>query len=309
MTPKVISIGNISMGGTGKTPFAIKCANYFLSKGYKVCILSRGYKGKAGYGTNILSDGKEIFMTPPEAADEPYMIAQNCPGAIVITGKERKDSYSLAMEKFNPDIFILDDGFQHKRMPRDVDVLLMDHRRPVSTGMVFPFGYLREFPMAISRADIIVFTRAADTFVPKRVVDFVEDKPVFYSHVEFAGLIFGDRKMSLEEIRGMQVFAFAGLANSGKFFNYLRALGMDVIGKRNFMDHHTYTPTEIQKLKNMSDYRHAQLLVTSEKDYVKIPESMRKNVAYVKINVALNDEAGFFDTILEKSGMLETEQN
>lgn len=179
---KVISIGNISMGGTGKTPVTIMLAKHFISQGKKICILSRGYKGNIGYDTNVISDGENILVGPDKAADEPYMMAVNCPEAVVITGKERFRSYEYAEKKFKPDIYLLDDGFQHRRMKRDIDIVLLDHKRPASTGWMFPFGYLREPASALKkRADIVIFTRAENTTIPeKKVAKYIEGKPIFF---------------------------------------------------------------------------------------------------------------------------------
>jgi tetraacyldisaccharide 4'-kinase len=298
--PIVISVGNIALGGTGKTPFTIMIANKFISMGKKVCILSRGYKGKVGYDTTVLSDGDQIFLTPPEAADEPYMIAQSCPGSIVITGKDRTRSYNYANQQYQPDIFILDDGFQHKKMHRDVDILLMDHCRPVSTGLPFPFGYLRELPMGISRADIVVFTRANTTNIVRRVRDFVEDKPVFFSKIAFQGLRKDGVKIPQEEIYNCASVVFAGIAGSGRFFGYMMDRGLYVVGKKQFADHHTYTEKDIQKIIEYAKHKKAEYIVTTEKDFVKIPEQYRSQITVAEIDIELNNDAGFWNALFEK---------
>ncbi|MDR2400816.1 MAG: tetraacyldisaccharide 4'-kinase, partial [Deferribacteraceae bacterium] len=183
----MVSVGNIAMGGTGKTPFTIFLAKLFAKTGKKTAVLSRGYKGGLGYSLRVISDGNEIYFTPPLAADEPYMMAQNLPGTIVITGKDRNKSFSYAMEHFSPppEIFILDDGFQHRKMRRDADILLLDYSNPLSTGFIFPFGYLREFPSAIKRADILVFTRAAARRIPDKAAKYCADKPIFFCNAAY----------------------------------------------------------------------------------------------------------------------------
>ena len=165
---KTISVGNLVMGGAGKTPHTLLIAGEMIKKGEKVAILSLGYKGKVGYDINVISDGNGgLYHHPPMAADEPYMMAKNYPEAIVITGKKREQSLSLARDKYGATVAILDDGYQYKKLARDANILLLDHKRPISTGFPFPFGYLREFPSAINRSDIIIFTRAKNDNIPE----------------------------------------------------------------------------------------------------------------------------------------------
>lgn len=293
----IISIGNISLGGTGKTPFAIKISEYFLKQGKTVCVLSRGYKGKAGYETHVISDGKHILMQPPEAADEPYMIAKSLAGVIVITGKERNKSYDYAVEHFNPDIFILDDGFQHKRMKRDIDIVLLAHKRPASTGFPFPFGYLREFPSGIQRADMVVFTRALEKRIPKEVTFFVKDKPIYYSNTRAVVLCRGNEQFDMDDFHHQYAFAFAGIAKNMNFFNSLLENGINIRGTQKYMDHHSYSEKDIARIETLAERKKSDLIITTEKDYVKLPEEFQKKVYYLKIDIIISNEDGFFKDI------------
>ena len=289
---KIISVGNISMGGTGKTPFTVMLAKQFIDKGKKVCILSRGYKGRIGYDTNVISDGKNILIGPDKAADEPYMMAVNCPEAVVITGKERVRSFEYAEKHFKPDIYLLDDGFQHRKMKRDIDICLLDHKRPVSTGFMFPFGYLREPASALGRADILVFTRASDFSVPDKVKKHAEGKPVFFSRIKCEGLYNENGKADVD-VSGKKVFAFAGIASPGKFFNYLKGLGAELVGKKIYTDHHIYCGRETYVIERKAREIEADMIVTTEKDYVKLPADVKENMYYLKIDIELNDPEGF----------------
>ena len=293
---KIISIGNISLGGTGKTPFAIMVAKHFIEQGKKVCVLSRGYRGKIGYDTAVISDGENILIGPDMAADEPYMIAVNCPGAIVITGKERKESYDYAEREFKPDVYILDDGFQHKRMKRDIDICLLDHKRPVSTGWMFPFGYLREPASAIERADIVIFTRAEDETIPAKTAKYLKDKPVFFSNIKFAGLYDDDGKKDIE-YQGKTAYAFCGIAAPFKFFNFLRSLGIKIVRTKIFGDHHKYLDREGYSIMKRAEELEADLVVTTEKDYVKLTEDMKQDMLYVKIDIDLKNSERFFQIL------------
>lgn len=293
---KIISIGNISMGGTGKTPFTIMTAKHFIAQGKKVCILSRGYRGRIGYDTAVISDGKDILIGADMAADEPYMIAVNCPEAIVITGKERTKSYEYAEREFKPDIYILDDGFQHKKMKRDIDICLLDHKRPVSTGFMFPFGYLREPASAIDRADIVVFTRAQDESIPAKTAKHVEGKPVFFSKVEFEGFYNAEGQQDID-YKGKTAYAFCGIASPFKFFSFLTELGIKIVRKKVFGDHHAYAGSDDYSITKRAKELEADYIITTEKDYVKLPEEAKENMLYAKIGIKLNDADRFFQIL------------
>lgn len=284
------------MGGTGKTPFTIMLAKHFISQGKKVCILSLGYKGRVGYETNVISDGKEILIGPDRAADEPYMMAVNCPEAVVITGKERVRSYEYAEKHFKPDIYLLDDGFQHKRMKRDIDICLLDHKRPVSTGFMFPFGYLREPASGLGRADVVVFTRAASDTVPEKAAKYVADKPVFFCDVKYMGLYGINGKADID-LKGKKVCAFAGIASPSKFFKFVKAQGAELLVKKIYSDHHLYNGRETYVVERKARELEADIIVTTEKDYVKLPEDVQENCYYLKIEIELRNSDKFFELI------------
>ncbi|MGA1846124.1 tetraacyldisaccharide 4'-kinase [Deferribacter abyssi] len=298
---KIISIGNISLGGTGKTPMAIFLANQLTSFGYKVCVLSRGYRGKIGYDVNLISDGKEIFLTPPLAADESYMIAINCPGCIVITGKERVKSYEYAEKNFDIDFYLLDDGFQHRKMPRDLDIVLLDHKNPISTGLPFPFGYLREFPSALKRADIIVFTKANSFTIPDKVKKYIKEKDIFYSKTKTKEVVFRNEQYPISFLKGKKVVAFSGIAKNSSFFKQLSKLGVEIVYKKGYMDHHLYREKDMDFLCKLGNRYNVDFLITTEKDYVKIPEKYKNNIVYLKIEITINDVEKFINLIFAKN--------
>lgn len=293
--PGIISVGNITMGGTGKTPFTIYLASHYINNGNKVAILSRGYKGKLGTDTHVISDGKEIFYTPPEAADEPYMMARALPQAVVITGKKRILSYEIARETYGCNMFILDDGFQHK-MRRDVNILLLDHKNPISTGFIFPFGMLREMPRAIKRADIILFTRASDTVMNPKVAKYCEGKPVFYSRHVYDHFCTIDGKLPLSAINGLKAWLLSGIAGPSQFEAQLKDLGCGIEGHSRFADHHAYTASEIAAVVESAAKAGAQLLITTEKDYVRIPKQFQCAFTYPSLTISLLN-SGLFEEI------------
>ncbi len=294
---KIISVGNISLGGTGKTPFTMLLANHFISQNKKVCILSRGYKGKVGLGTNVVSDGNNILLHPPLAADEPYMLATSLKKAIVITGKERIKSYEYANKHFSPDIFILDDGFQHKKMKRDINILLLDHNNPISTGLPFPFGYLREFPSAIKRADVIIFTRATSNQIPAKVKNHVKNKPCFFSKIKIKGIFDENNHDKTDEMGNLKIFAFSGIAKNNSFFHSLEQIGLNIAGTKSFKDHHFYSEKDEINLINLLNKSNADKFITTEKDFVKLSKQMKEKTNYLKIDIELTDKANFFKLI------------
>ena len=294
---KIISIGNISLGGTGKTPFAIMLGEFFLEKGLKVCVLSRGYKGKLGYNTHVISDGDKIYYFPPEAADEPYLIAQTLKKAVVITGKDRKKGFEIAKSRFGSEIFLLDDGFQHKKMPRDLDIVLLDYSRPISNGLIFPFGYLREFPSALYRADILIFTKANGNNISDEVYKYCIGKPVFFSDYEFTGITSESAYFSSEELRGATAVVFSGVAKNHHFFNMLSKSGVSILQSYSFRDHHIYKDNELINILRASEFKRADFIITTQKDYVKIPYIYKSKIFFAEIDIKLNDETLFFKTL------------
>ncbi|MCA1927454.1 MAG: tetraacyldisaccharide 4'-kinase [Calditerrivibrio sp.] len=295
---KIISVGNISMGGTGKTPMVIKLGRFFIEIGFRVAVISRGYKGRVGYGLNLISDGESILMQPPLAADEPFLIATKLNKAFVVTCKDRKAAYNFSLEKFNPQVVILDDAFQHRRIQRDLDIVLLDYNNPISTGFIFPFGYLREFPSALKRADIILFTKTPEGVenIPVSMEKYIFNKPIFYSSVKVEGIFYKGEPVD----KKLKFFAFSGIANNKSFFQMLENQSIQVVGSAGFRDHHSYSEGDFKKLKKILKSSHADLFVTTEKDFVKLSSEMKDMTSILKIDTSIRNEDLFFNCILNK---------
>jgi tetraacyldisaccharide 4'-kinase len=295
---KIISVGNISLGGTGKTPMVIKLGEYFIHKGYKTAVISMGYKGKIGYGFNLISDGKNILLNPPLAADEPYLIAIKLKKAVVATCRDRNLAYKIIYEKFKPDIVLLDDAFQHRKIERDVDIVLLDYQNPISTGFIFPFGYLRQTPSSLRKADIVVFTNADENcIIPEKVINYVYSKPVFFAKKSLAGVFLNN---NLFNYLDKEFFVFSGLANNRNFINFLTNQNINVAGYKGFSDHHDYTTKDFLYLKKMLLKYKADLLLTTEKDFVKLDDELKKITAAVQIETEIIEEEKFFKFISNK---------
>ena len=292
---KIISVGNISLGGAGKTPHTIEITKEYIKRGEKTVILSLGYKGKLGYDMNVISDGNVIYKKPPLAADEPYMMALNCPQAAVITGKNRAKSLYYATENFASTVAILDDGFQHRALKRDADILLLDYKNPISTGLPFPFGYLREMPSAITKADIIVFTRAEDYKTPERVKKYIAGKPVFFSRTITEKVIFADKIILLKDLKGATAAAFSAVASNNAFFNNISSAGIKIASFKGFRDH--FAPAEKTLKSFIKTANGADFFLTTEKDFVKLPRNYQKIFGYIKMEIEIYERDAFFRTI------------
>ena len=178
----VISIGNLTVGGTGKTPFTICLARSLQQKGYRPAIISRGYKRRGDRRAMIVSDGSGIHSNAYWAGDEPVLMAGALPGVPVVVGSDRFEAGKLAITRFNPDMLLLDDAFQHLRLYRDLDILLMDAAQPLGNGFVFPRGTLREPADAAGRADVVVMTRADAGAVKQHSGTIGRQNPRFLFH-------------------------------------------------------------------------------------------------------------------------------
>lgn len=284
--PFIISVGNLAMGGTGKTPFTIMLAKYFSSAGEKVSILSRGYRGKLGYDTAVISDGENLLYHPPQAADEPYMMAKALikDKVVVITGKDRTESLKTAEETYSSSVCILDDGFQYHKLVKDVDILLLDYKKPISTGFPFPLGYLREFPFSIKRADVVVFTRADSTDIPAKVKKYCINKPTFFCEHVYSGF-YHKKERDLEYIIGKKAWLMSGIANQSQFRKQVEDMGLAVLGATKYNDHHMYSYDDIDKVLKSAAKNNADFIITTEKDMVKIPEGLRDNFCYPMLTI------------------------
>ena len=266
----VISVGNITAGGTGKTPTVASLARYFLARGKKVAVLSRGYGGTLAGAFRIVSDGKTLTATAEEAGDEPYLLASAIPGLMVIVGADRYRAGRVAEQRLNPDIFILDDGFQHVRLHRDLNLLLLDCKKPFGNGRTFPAGLLREPLSAAKRADLVVLTRCVDGDGPK--TDLGLDMPVCRAVHALTGIVAlaEGKLLPFSQLAGRKGLAFAGIADPAAFFASLEQEGLTIIATLAFADHAVYGEAEVAALVRLREASRSAYLITTEKDAVKL---------------------------------------
>ncbi len=265
----VVSIGNITVGGTGKTPVTAYIARFFLAQGYRVAVLSRGYGGALEGQTCVVSDGASIMLGARECGDEPYLLAATVPGLMVIIGPDRYAAGQLAMQQLAPDIFLLDDGFQHVRLHRDLNILLMDFSRPFGNNLTLPAGILREPVAAARRADLMIFTRSPKgAGIPAATGGI----PACVSCHTIGGLLplNGGPPAPFSHYSGQTVLAFAGIADPDSFFAGLRAEGLNPVQTLNFPDHVVYNTERCAEIAEALRSSGADFLVTTEKDGVKL---------------------------------------
>jgi len=290
----VVSVGNIVAGGTGKTPVTLLVARFFLERGKRVCVLSRGYGGSAKGRISVVSDGSRVLLGPEEGGDEPYLLATRVPGLMVVIGADRYRAGLFAMERLQPDLFLLDDGFQHLRLQRDLDILLLDAGRPFSNGFTLPGGFLREPAAAAQRADLVLYTRCAAAAKPH----LLPQKPSFWARHDLSGLVALDGDETLrdfEAVRGKKVAAFSGIADPAAFFALLESCGVTPVATLSFPDHASYGEEETAALCAMRESSGAEILITTEKDAVKLaPYRQRLMPCYAaRLEIAVAETESF----------------
>lgn len=281
----VISIGNITVGGTGKTPTAQKMAGIVKAMGYRVVILNRGYRSHWGKEIGVVSNGEKIFMTAYEAGDEAYLMAKTLPGIPVIIGKNRAVTGRYAVEKMNAEVIIMDDGYQHWQLERDLDVVLVDTLNMFGNGCVLPRGTLREPLENLSRGNIFLLTKTDQSSKLSRIqlrntiAKYNAGAPVVESihhpknFVEIADWYKGisDNYRDLEELRGKNVMVFSAIGNPSSFEQTLSSIGLNILEAVRYPDHHDYGMLEMQYINERASSLNAVAMVATAKDAVKIP--------------------------------------
>jgi tetraacyldisaccharide 4'-kinase len=300
---KVISIGNITTGGTGKTPFAIALAEEALRRGMRPCILTRGYKGSAK-GPCFVSRGEGPILTDREAGDEPVLMAQRLKGVPVVKGKDRHRAGMFALENAGVGLFILDDGFQHFGLIRDIDILLIDAGDPFDNERLLPMGLLREPLSEIKRADIIVVTKAVERQGINALIDrirkFNPGAPVYTSrHRALDAVVHATgERFGLERLKGKDVYAFCGIGKPRSFKSALELSGAILKGFKAYKDHYKYKKSDIEYIENKAKASAAEWIITTEKDIMRLGKHMTPdNLLYLRIEAEVDE--GFYDEVFK----------
>jgi tetraacyldisaccharide 4'-kinase len=292
-------VGNLTAGGTGKTPTVILLARLLRERGWHPAVLSRGYGGSAREPVNVVSDGKAILLGWRMAGDEPVLIARTLPEIPVLTGSSRLITGRAAVEKFGADVLILDDAFQHRSLRRNLDIVLIDAVRPFGNGALLPRGPLREMPEGLRRAHLVIRTGAEGT-----ATDFPPELfglPSFRGYRRAEALVEAGtgKVLPVEEIRGRKVFAFAGIGRPDSFRESLAGLGAQVVSFRAFDDHYPYGPGDLDDLLRLAAASGAGRIVTTEKDAVRLadfPDFLAK-LFFLRIGMEITPAEAFLASV------------
>ena len=313
---QVIAIGNLTVGGTGKTPVVEKFARALRDEGRTVAILSRGYRSNPGplhkklvnklllrddkTPPRVVSDGKSLLLDSETAGDEPYMLASNLRDVVVLVDKDRVKSGRYAIEKFGCDILLLDDGFQYWDLRgRRHDVVLVDRQQPFGNEYLLPRGTLREPPSHLARAHTIFITKSDGNTKELRerinklnstaaVIECVH-QPMYFEDV-----FTGERK-GLELLTGKRVASLSGIAQPESFEQSLIKLGGELVYSKRFADHHRFKQQEILNAINRAKKRQADIIVTTQKDAVRFPKIDRRDLPFYFMRVEIKIVAGAND--------------
>lgn len=270
----VISVGNLTVGGTGKTPLVEWVARTLYAEGKSVCILTRGYGRKDPQREVIVSDGYNVLATPAEAGDEPYLLATKLAGKVaVISSANRVEAANTATNNFGANCFVLDDGFQHLRLARDLNIVTIDATNPWGGGHLLPYGRLRETPENLSRADCVVITRCDQVEniddLREEITRLTGGRPIFKSHMRTSRVAW--IKNNAETLKPpARVAAFCAVGNPAAFFEQLRRAGFELALEKSFADHHLYSQADVDAVVRAASDAGAGALVTTAKDAVKL---------------------------------------
>jgi tetraacyldisaccharide 4'-kinase len=320
---QVIAIGNLTVGGTGKTPVVEKFARELQDQGRTVAILSRGYRSKPAplrtrlknkilfredsTPPRVVSDGKSLLLDSEAAGDEPYMLASNLKDVVVLVDKDRVKSGRYAIEKFGCDTLLLDDGFQYwKLRGRRQDIVLIDRQQPFGNERLLPRGTLREPPSHLLRANTIFITKSDGNTeeLRKRIAQYNPSAGIIecIHHPLYFEDVFTGKQHGLELIKDRRVATLSGIAQPESFEQSLPALGATVVYSKRFADHHRFSQQEILNTINRSKKRQAEFIVTTQKDAVRFPKIDRRDlpIYFMRVEIKILSGANDFQDCVRK---------
>ncbi len=289
----VVSIGNLTVGGTGKTTATIAVAKWLGERGKRVAVLSRGYKGAGERKPLIVSEGFGPLRPVNESGDEPYLMAKALPGVFVLAGKDRRKTGRMALDKFKAEVLVLDDGFQYQRLVKDIDIVLVDALAPFGYDFLLPRGLLREPSSHLARAHAVWITHAdlvrendleslrnrVKALAPGARLWETKHAPVKLRRLDHP------EEAEPEALRGRKVLALSSVGNPGAFERSLERMGAVLIGRARFPDHYAYKQNDLQELVSRK-WAAAEWVVTTEKDAVRLPPVSDRPVWVLEIELS-----------------------
>ncbi len=320
----VVSIGNLSCGGTGKTPVVEVFARTLSEKGRRVAILSRGYRSKKRpflqrlamrfrsqkieLPPKVVSDGKNLLLGSDYAGDEPYMLAYNLRNVAVLVDKDRVKSGLFAVKKYQSDVIILDDGFQYLMLKPHINIVLVDSTDPFGNGNTLPRGILREPIKNIRRADYIFLTKSDGSHKLRHLKNFLRRHTRRAEIIEcchkpkhLVKMFSNNEQKPLGKLAGAKVAALSAIAKPESFEGFLRELGGELVYRDSYADHHRYTEPEIAYFVKQAKAAGADFIVTTEKDAVRIPEvDCDLPIYYLRIEIDILSGQESFDQCISR---------
>jgi len=299
----VIAVGNLTVGGAGKTPTVILLANLLREKGYRPAVLSRGYGGRAGDPVSIVSNENQILMEWGEAGDEPVLIARAIPGVPVLTGAKRHLTGRAAVEQHNANVLILDDAFQHRQLFRDLDIVLVNAALPFGNGRLLPGGPLREPKASLRRAHLIIRTGAEEDPI-EPLEEAPSGIPLFRGIHRPQGIIEGrtGRLLPAALLQKEKVCAFAGIGRPEIFRRSLIALGAQVVSFKVFPDHYPYKHSDLDTLRRLAAQTGANRIITTEKDGIRLTEfpDFQAEISLLRVEMEIAPLGPFAELIFSR---------
>jgi tetraacyldisaccharide 4'-kinase len=300
----VISVGNITVGGTGKTPLVMAIARELTNRGIPVAILSRGYKGKK-ISVPLVSDGQIVSLSPEDSGDEPFLMAKTLKNIPILIGKNRFVNGQMALQRFGVRGLVLDDGYQHLRLHRDLNILLIDSHIGFGDYHLLPRGILREPLSHLRRANLFLLTKVEDPesyqYLEKKIHEIHPSAQVFHSDYEPVSLVSSseEEQEELHSLRGKKVLALSGIANSNYFSSLLKKCGMEIVKELIFPDHHLYTLQDLSFIEKKS--KGVNSIVTTEKDMVKLKKLNISHLPFwaLRIEMKIWEEKIFYQRVME----------
>ena len=320
---QVIAIGNLTVGGTGKTPVVEKFARELRDQGRNVAILSRGYRSKPQpfhewlmnkillrsdtTPPRVVSDGKSLLLDSEMAGDEPYMLASNLKDVVVLVDKDRVKSGRYAIEKFGCDTLLLDDGFQYwKLRGRRQDVVLVDRQQPFGNERLLPRGTLREPPSHLARAGTIFITKSdGNTKELRERIEKLNPTAGLIEcihHPMYLEDVFTGQRIGLDFLKGRKVASLSGIAQPESFEGSLVTLGAELVYTRKFADHHRFTQQEVLNAINRGKKRQAAMIITTQKDAVRFPKLDRRDlpIYFMRVEIRIMRGAKDFQELVKQ---------
>jgi tetraacyldisaccharide 4'-kinase len=308
----VICVGNITTGGTGKTPAVIELAKLFFNMGLKPGIVSRGYRGSRSKEGAIVTDGSTVYLTVDECGDEPYLIAKSLMKVPVAICANRIKAIHYLLARFKIDLIIMDDGFQNNSIYKDLNIVIIDATNPFGNGLLLPAGDLREPLQSLKRTDIIIINKS--DLVPddklsiliKKIKRKADNKKIFYSRYGNEILLQMNNfknKLQLKQIKNKRILLISGIGNPGAFTRTINKFNPVLIKHISYSDHHYYSLHEIEKIVDES--KQFDIIITTEKDHLKMLDfQLPDNFFYLKISFVINKKDTFskcIDSYLKKN--------